>query len=171
MTVSIRDATGADADAIAEVHVASWRWAYAGIVPDQVLDGISVEARRQMWRGWFETGEDRASVLVAVEDARVMGFSGVGPSRDDDAPPSTCEVRTLYLREAAAGRGIGRDLFDEATARMRALGFRRATLWVLRDSARARRFYDAAGWSWDGTTSAHPFGDVTRPIVRYVLDL
>jgi len=109
--------------------------------------------------------------LALKEGARIVGFCGVGRSRDDDATLIVGEVLTLYLLEWAAGRGIGRALFAEAIGRMRALGYERATLWVLRDSARARRFYEAAGWIVDGNASDHAFGDVTLPIVRYACDL
>ena len=43
MPVTVRDATVDDARAIAEVHVASWRWAYRGQLPDDLLDGLSVD--------------------------------------------------------------------------------------------------------------------------------
>jgi len=171
VSIRVRDALPADGDAIASVHVASWRWAYAGIVPDHELDALSVDDRRELWRAWFEIGDARAALLVAEEGARIVGFCGVGRSRDDDATLIVGEVLTLYLLEWAAGRGIGRALFAEAIGRMRALGYERATLWVLRDSARARRFYEAAGWIVDGNASDHAFGDVTLPIVRYACDL
>ena len=41
----IRLATLADARAIAELHVASWRAAYVGILPPAYLEGLSVEER------------------------------------------------------------------------------------------------------------------------------
>jgi ribosomal protein S18 acetylase RimI-like enzyme len=66
-----------------------------------------------------------------------------------DATPSDAraiaEVLTIYLLPAAAGRGIGRDLFASAVERIRASGFDRATLWVMASNARSRRFYEAAG--------------------------
>ncbi|MEP6757807.1 MAG: GNAT family N-acetyltransferase [Actinomycetota bacterium] len=171
MPVWIRDAAAADAGAIAAVHVASWRWAYAGILAEDVIDSFSVEGREQMWLEWFDETEDRAALLVAVQDGRVVGFAGVGLSRDVDGEPNTGEVRTLYLLEEVAGLGIGRSLFGEAVARLRSLGYDRAMLWVLRDGARARRFYEAAGWSSDGTTAEYSFGGPSRPIVRYATDL
>ena len=47
---SVRAATPADAAAIAGVHVRSWQAAYRGIVPDEVLDGLSLPDREQRWR-------------------------------------------------------------------------------------------------------------------------
>ena len=41
--VVIRDATPSDSRAIAEVHVASWRWAYRDDLPAEFLDGQSVD--------------------------------------------------------------------------------------------------------------------------------
>jgi hypothetical protein len=42
---------------------------------------------------------------------------------------------------------------------------------VLETNERARSFYEAAGWRWDGTTSAHRFDCAERPIVRYTFRL
>ena len=50
MSVTVRGATADDARAIAEVHVASWRWAYRGQVPDRILDELSVDEREAIWR-------------------------------------------------------------------------------------------------------------------------
>jgi RimJ/RimL family protein N-acetyltransferase len=164
--VVIREATPDDARAIAEVHVASWRWAYRGELPAEFLDGLTVDDREREWHEWL-TPEQGAGTLVALEGGAVVGFCSFGPSRDDDADEQTAEVRTIYLREEVAGRGVGRDLFASANDRLRDLGYRRATLWVMSSNERSRRFYERAGWSWDGRTSAHRFDCGNVPIVRY----
>lgn len=171
MSVTIRAATLEDAPAIAEVHVASWRWAYRDDLPASALELRSVEDRERLWTDWFASREPAADVLVAEEDGRIVGFSGFGVSRDDGAGDATGEIRTIYLLEEAAGKGIGRDLFGRANERLRELGYRRATLWVLETNTRSRRFYEKAGWTWDGTTSAHQFECANLPIVRYATDL
>jgi hypothetical protein len=38
---------------------------------------------------------------------------------------------------------------------------------VLESNARASRFYEEAGWTWDNTTSEHRFDSGNRPLVRY----
>ena len=48
------------------------------------------------------------------------------------------------------GKGIGRRLMDATLARMSKAGFVQVTLWVLDSNVRARRFYEAGGWSADG---------------------
>ena len=46
----IRRARAEDAAGIAQVHVASWRSTYPGMVPDSYLIGLSTEAYAERWR-------------------------------------------------------------------------------------------------------------------------
>ena len=171
MAVHIRPATPDDARAIAEVHVASWRWSYRDLLPASALDALSVDSREVMWRSWFASAEERAVLVVAEEYKAVVGFAGAGPSRDDGAGADTAEVRTLYLLEPASGRGIGRTLFAALTEPLRAFGYRRATLWVFEGNDRTRRFYEAAGWRSDGARDTYDIVGVGYPVVRYETDL
>jgi ribosomal protein S18 acetylase RimI-like enzyme len=41
-------------------------------------------------------------------------------------------------------------LLEETLRRLQQKGFADATLWVLHDNTRARRFYEAMGWQQDG---------------------
>ena len=59
--VELRDATAADAHALATVHVASWRAAYRGLMPDEVLAGLSVPEREQLWSDRLTAQEARTS--------------------------------------------------------------------------------------------------------------
>jgi RimJ/RimL family protein N-acetyltransferase len=167
----IREATPSDARAIAEVHVASWRWAYRDDLPAEFLDGLSVDDRERQWNEWLAPDQPGAGTVVADDGGRIVGFCGFAQSRDDDAMERTAEVLTIYLLAEAAGRGIGRDLFVAAIERLRTLGYGRATLWVMASNDHSRRFYEVAGWSWDGTTSEHRFDCANVPIVRYATDL
>jgi L-amino acid N-acyltransferase YncA len=169
--VAIREATPSDARAIAEVHVASWRWAYRDDLPADFLDALSVDDRERTWSERLTSDGQAAGTLVAQEQGRVVGFCSFGPCRDDDAMERTAEVMTMYVLEGVAGRGIGRELFTSATDRLRTLDYKQARLWVMASNARSRRFYEQAGWSWDGTTSEHRFDCANLPIVRYATDL
>jgi GNAT superfamily N-acetyltransferase len=170
-TLDIRPARPADAEAVAQVHVASWRHAYRGLIPDDYLDRLSVEDREAMWRGAFADPDPRSGAFVAEQDGRVVGFAAFGPSRDDDAREGTGEVPAIYLDPAVVGSGIGRALFAEANAALREVGFTSATLWVLEANAPARRFYEKAGWTWDGGLSTHMFDRANEPVVRYATEL
>jgi hypothetical protein len=94
----IRSARPGDARAIAEVHVASWRHAYRGLLPDDYLDRLSVEERERTRREHLEDPSSGWGTLVVDDGGRVVGFSTYGPSRDQDATPA-CERTRRPLRD------------------------------------------------------------------------
>jgi GNAT superfamily N-acetyltransferase len=148
----IRAAHAADAAQIAVVHVRSWQDAYRGLLPQAFLDGLDPAERVGRWeRSLAGTDAGRTGVLVADADGDLLGFASYSPSRDSDADPGQVgEIDTIYLLPSAWGKGIGRRLMDATLACLARAGFVQATLWVLDSNLRARRFYEAGGWSADG---------------------
>lgn len=165
--VTIRDAVANDAAGIADVHVRSWQVAYRGLVDQSFLDRLSPVEHLSMWRHRFEAADPDLRVLVAEADGDIIGFSSFGPSRDEDAGVSTAEVYAIYLAPEWFGTGLGRRLLARTVKALGGLGFRDSTLWVLELNARARRFYEVAGWHWDGARSVHADAGLTEPILRY----
>ena len=170
-TALVRDAKPEDARPVAEVHVASWRHAYRGLLPDDSLERLSFDDREAMWLGAFADPEPKSGAFVAEVDGRIVGFASFGPSRDEDVPERTGEVPAIYIDPSVLGVGVGRELFEAATLALRDAGFAKATLWVLEANALARRFYEKAGWAWDGAVSTHMFDCANEPVVRYAVDL
>jgi GNAT superfamily N-acetyltransferase len=169
--VSVRQARPEDARSVAEVHVASWRHAYRGLLPDEYLDRLSVDDRETMWLGAFTDPDPKSGAVVAEASGRIVGFASFGPSRDEGVPDGTGEVPAIYVEPAVLRTGVGRELFEAVTAALRESGFTRATLWVLEANGSARRFYERAGWSWDGSVGTHMFDCANEPVVRYAVDL
>lgn len=168
----VRPARLGDARRIAEVHVRSWQTAYRGLMPDDFLDALSPDARAE-WRALRLGGlPDRWAMLVVEEAGTVVGFADTGPCRDEDRDPRvTGELFAMYLHPDYWHRGLGRLLMGGVVARLRADDFQSATLWVLRENSRARRFYEAAGWTIDGAQRAEALGPVMAQEDRYVLEL
>lgn len=169
--VLVRAAIRRDARPVAEVHVASWRHAYRGLLPDDYLDKLSIDVREAMWREAFANPDPKSGAIVAEMSGRIVGFASFGPSRDEDVSDGTGEVPAIYVEPATLGTGVGRELFEAVTLALRGAGFVRATLWVLEANATARRFYEKAGWRWDGAVSTHMFDCANEPVVRYAVDL
>jgi len=169
VAATIRSGTVADARAIATVHVASWRWAYRGALPDDLLDDLSVEEREPGWRSVLDDGA--TITLVAVRGDHVVGFANGGASRDDDAEASIGEILSIYVTQQEAGAGTGRALLVAIQDGLRGRGFEGATLWVLETNARARTFYERQGWAWDGSRADHQVQCANRPIVRHATEL
>jgi GNAT superfamily N-acetyltransferase len=170
-TALIRRARPEDARPVAEVHVASWQHAYRGLLPDDYLERLSVDDREAMWREAFADPDQASGAFVAEIDGRIVGFASFGPSRDEEIPERTGEVPAIYVDPAVLGTGVGRELFEAATIALRDAGFARATLWVLEANALARRFYEKAGWAWNGSVGTHLFDCANEPVVRYAVEL
>ncbi|VXB37124.1 GNAT family N-acetyltransferase [Nocardioides sp. AX2bis] len=149
----VRRAEPDDAAGIARVHVRGWQVGYRGLLPDAVLDSLSVAERTVGWRERLTHPDPGgAATSVAVVADQVLGFSSVGPSRDPDAAPLTGELWALYVDPDRWRRGTGRALDAAAVEGLARTGTTTATLWVLSTNTRARAFYERQGWRVDGAT-------------------
>ena len=159
-----------DARAIAEIAVRGWQAAYRGILPDEFLDGLSVTAREAGWRDLLEgDAEVRTPAWLAELGGRRVGFVSSGPPRDEDVAAPAAEIYAIYVLPDSWRRGVGRMLLRTAVAHWQAAGVDRLVLWVLRDNARARGFYESMGWRADGAEQPLTIGDVSVREVRYLL--
>ena len=166
----VRPATGGDAAAIAEVHGRTWQIAYAHIFPRHALARLSdaMERRTQYWRGVIEIPAPRSRTLVAEIAEHVVGFGSVGPTRDDDLDPEQVgELYAIYVAPEAWGQGVGRSLMGALVRGLREERFTEATLWVLEDNPRTRRFYERAGWRADGAAREATLLDTAVRELRY----
>jgi GNAT superfamily N-acetyltransferase len=158
---TLREATPDDALAIARVHVRAWQVAYRDLIDDEFLARLSPESRAASYR-LGDPDPAAPHTVVAEDDGAIRGFATTGPCRDPDARDAA-ELYALYVDPAHWRAGTGRLLLDAATARMRADGFDRAVLWVLRGNEAAERFYAAAGWRRDGAErEEQPYGVVSN---------
>jgi GNAT superfamily N-acetyltransferase len=163
---TVRAATVADAEGIAEVHVSAWRAAYTGLLPTDLLSSLDVDTRATIWAQRIQAATDRAFVLVLERDGIVRGFIAAGPSRDADRPTAG-EVYAIYVDPGWQGGGGGRKLLMAAVQRLAEDGFGQAVLWVLAGNAAARRFYRSQGWRPDGAEKQENLGGQPSTEVRY----
>lgn len=164
--VKVRPLTQTDIPAVAEVVVIAWQVAYRRILPDTLLDNLSIA---QVERHWAERIEEPdKTTFVAEFDHRVVGFVRSGPSRDnDDDPGQVGEVYAIYVHPDYWGRRAGRALLQTATRHLQQQGFSELTLWTLHDNWPARAFYEKAGLATDGATKQTERGGQMSVEVRY----
>lgn len=167
--MNIRPAEVEDALAIAVVHVRSWQAAYQDLMPQDFLDGLDTGQRRLAWEQILsETQWPRAGTFVAETATGVLGFVNICPTRDGDENPATVgEVSAIYVLGEAWGTGAGRRLMAAAVDSLREAGFGQATLWVLDQNHRTRRFYETAGWGPDGAVKHDGLRGFALTEVRY----
>jgi ribosomal protein S18 acetylase RimI-like enzyme len=168
--MEISPAVSEDCPAIARAQVCSWQAAYAGILPDEYLAGLSVEKRETMWRELILRGS--LGLLVARDGPRIVGFVAFGRCRDGDAVLSQAEIWAIYVIPAYWSRGVGFRLWEKARERLRGQGYQTISLWVLTGNARAIRFYARAGFRpQDSSVKDFIIGGRVLQEIRYVVDL
>ena len=143
-SVTVGPARPGEAAGIAAVHVAVWRTAYPGVVPDHTLTGLSRDGLAGRYEATIRGG---AAVLVARSSGdgpgRVVGFATASRSRPGPRFADG-EVETLYVLDDWRERGIGRSLLRESARNLAALSCRSLFLWVLADNP-SRWFYERLG--------------------------
>ena len=155
MTPAYRVPTVGDAEAIARLHVASWREAYAAIVPQAVLDAVDMAERLARWQEHL--AGDGVTFLAEVDGA-AAGFIRAGRPAEPLVAGADGHIFALYVRERYHRRGIGRGLLARAAAKWRGHGGEALSVGVLTANARAVAFYEALGarfavagtYRWDG---------------------
>jgi ribosomal protein S18 acetylase RimI-like enzyme len=167
--VRIRPASAADGPPIARIRAETWRAAYDGLIPAKTLaertspEAVETEAH---WR----SSHSMDGVLVAEapdggdlngdEADGLVGFAAFGPERDKDYEPGLpqedatehgrAELYAIYVVPKHWASGAGRALMDGVLTLVAASGYTDISLWVLEANARARRFYEKAGFRLTG---------------------
>jgi ribosomal protein S18 acetylase RimI-like enzyme len=159
-----------DAHAIAEIHVLTWRAVYQGIVPADYLATLSVEKREALWRDSIAKGTPE--LWVAKTEGRVIGWVAFGPCRDKGTPPQVGEVWAIYVTASHWSSGVGRALWLTARERLQRHGYKSVSLWVLAENSRAIKFYLAAGFAPDlSSTKELTLGGKPLTEVRYEVEI
>jgi ribosomal protein S18 acetylase RimI-like enzyme len=147
-TLHIRPATVSDAQDIAYVQVAVWNSAYKGLVPDALIERMTVADRAKGWttilNSFAETG--RGACFVAERDGAVQGFASCGAQRDDDLRADYAgEITAIYVQGDHQRNGVGRALMQSCAQAMTQMDLNGSALWVLSENESARAFYAALG--------------------------
>ncbi len=137
-----RKAVAEDAPAVARVHVESWHKSFAGIVPQEFLNNLTVEKREQAFRQRFD--ETNYKMFVAeTEKNGIVGFADFGAARESDFG-FEAELYAIYLLREFQGKGIGENLFRLCQKEMIADNFDSMYLMALAVSP-YKSFYEKMG--------------------------
>jgi GNAT superfamily N-acetyltransferase len=109
-----------------------------------------------------QSEREQAASASADGTAGIVGYASFGPERDVLGMPwphpltsagsdgRVAELYALYVHPAWWSTGTGRALMERVLAKVCAAGYACITLWVLEANARARGFYQRAGFAPDG---------------------
>jgi ribosomal protein S18 acetylase RimI-like enzyme len=148
----VRPAAPEDAAEIARVHVATWRSAYRGLLPDDFLASLSEAHYTERWRRVIGDGSSRVFVVEAGrrppgQTNGVAGFASGGRERAGETGFAG-ELYALYVLDEAQRRGYGRELVRAVAGALHELHLPDMIVWVLRDNGPARAFYERLGGTY-----------------------
>lgn len=156
---SVRPATHDDVPDLVRIQLDTWRTAYAGLLPPEILDGIDPDEAGRAWTAALTDGPAR--LFVATEGEWTVGFCAAGPAPDDelagpdgslpDDASTVIMVGTLLVEPRWGRRGHGGRLLASAAQALRAAGGTRGIAWIPEADEASRRFYAGANWLPDGT--------------------
>ncbi|SDO77883.1 phosphinothricin acetyltransferase [Pedococcus dokdonensis] len=108
--VAVRDATGADLEAMAAIYDEQVRTSLAT---------FDTEPRGAAYLGEKLAAVDEGNVVLVAcaDDGDLLGYAFSGPFRPRPAYAGTKEV-SVYLAASARGRGLGRTLYAALLARL-----------------------------------------------------
>lgn len=163
--IMFRVACASDHLRVAELHAASWRSAYRGMLSDAYLDGDILAERGRLWEHRLAQPSERQYILLAEENDNLVGFVCV---LLDAEPAWGAYLDNLHVRPGLTGRGLGRRLLGQAghwVAQVEPTW--PLHLLVIERNTAARRFYERHGGALVETlVKSLPDGS-TPHVVRY----
>jgi ribosomal protein S18 acetylase RimI-like enzyme len=136
--VVLRGAVAGDAAVVARIYIDSWNQGFGHLMGTRELTSDLVSR-------WEKDLTDvRVEWVIAEIDDEVVGFAGIGPSRDP-IDPVLGELDSIAVDPTRWRQGVGRSLMKHALTRLRAQ-YSRAIVWTVADYERGHGLYLAAGW-------------------------
>ncbi len=178
--VSVRPARPQDAEPVAHLQLQTWKAVYGDLLPAAALE-LPLEQVAAVWLNAIEAPPSpRHRLLVALEQAEVVGFAASEPATDDDlgaappvgtappigtAPPATqahdsasalapqpaaVELTAFLIEPRWSRRGHGSRLLTASVDHWRGDGFATAVHWAFEADTVLADFLASAGWGFDG---------------------
>ncbi len=137
--IELRPPTPDDVDTVATVYVDSWNQGFGHLLGFRDL----TQDRIDRWR--LDLAGQTTEWTIGELDGEVVGFVGVGPSRDP-VDPELGELHTIAVAPAHWRRGVGSALMARGLEQLGAR-WSQAVVWTPADYHRGHAFYRATGWS------------------------
>ena len=164
--IKVREAGPADALAVADLQIASWRSAYRGMLTDTYLAGPIEAERRGLWQRRFQGARSPDQVVIVAEDGNeLVGLACILAGHD---PKWGSLVDNLHVAPDRKRTGIGRLVLAEAARRVPAAHAHRAVhLTVLETNVAAQAAYERWGGELTERLNALEPDGQSLPVRRY----
>lgn len=118
---TVRKAVPEDALGITIVNVYTWKTAYSGLVPEDLIDERIEKLAEKAEKTKTDIERD-GNFFVAAEGPAIVGFCCYGPCRNENCR-NAGEIYAMYTLKGMEGQGVGKALFSAASQALHENGF------------------------------------------------
>lgn len=166
--MKIRPAVKSDISQIAKIYVASWQSTYRGILGDDYLDAMEVEAAEAKWSGYLEKPDHFAFVACAndeneTDERPIAGFAA--GMKNSEVWPDSGLLDSLHIAPDFRGRGIGKKLMAAFAAELRRRGIEGMAITVIEGNDNAQAIYRHLGAQVVGRRKSFYGGNVDEVVL------
>ena len=163
MNAVIRKACCGDEKILAYIQTESWKAAFSGIVPDDVLAQYTeIKRVERMYAALLCESQLNGYVLETEGKAQCMAFWSA--SRETDLP-GYAELICIHSLPERWHQGYGSRMMETVLDDIRSAGYEKVMLWVFEDNARASGFYKKLGFA-DSKRRKQSFGSTEMMLER-----
>lgn len=149
MKFVLRNATVNDIDSLAKAYVRCWHDTYADIIPQEVLNHVTLPKSQKKWRNDFVdqlNDNDRAIFVIQNDAGDIVGFASCGASRARSARVlGQGEIFGIYVLQEYQGYGLGKALMLATSRWLISRGLFTGGIWVAEANGVGRRFCEDLG--------------------------
>ena len=138
--MNIREANAEDIEPIASLYVMNWKKTYVGLLPDNFLNGLTVNEGIKKWQEYLTKEKHR--IFVAYENEKILGFSAC---KEDEELKNCLYLDSLHVSETSRGKGVGTKLINTVGSYAYIKGYEHMSICIVKGNDNAKRIYEKMG--------------------------
>ena len=138
--MNIREANAEDMELIANLYVMNWKKTYVGLLPDNFLNGLTVNDGINKWQEYLTKEKHR--IFVAYENENFLGFSAC---KEDEELKNCLYLDSLHVSETSRGKGVGTKLINTVGSYAYIKGYEHMSICIVKGNDKAKRIYEKMG--------------------------
>jgi len=143
MELIIREVKPQEVLDTARIYIDCWQRDYREVVPEEMLNNMSLEQEAEECSQWLYGNEDLTLLYVAMDDSKMAGYIAASPNTEHPLEYEM-EINGLFVERQYRGRGIGLRLMNYMMKELAKRGFAKVLLYNFKDT-KSNGFYKSLG--------------------------
>ena len=127
-------------DEMTELYVKSWRATYKGIIPDKLLDTITLDRFSKIWKEYIT--KENNGIFGAFENDIFLGFGAFTP---DEEMADTLYLDSLHIKDEYKGKEVGTKIINHLKKYAREKEYKGVSVSIISGNDRVRKLYTKLG--------------------------